>query len=79
MYNFGFQDSVLFHDTVFHNIHYGDMTKSPEDVYEAAKMAEMHNAIMHRFPKKYETQVGERGLKLSGTDLFKDPAVEGAM
>ena len=65
---FVFQDCVLFHDTVFHNIHYGNLTKGEEDVYEAAKMAEIHDAIMTRFPDKYETQVGERGLKLSGME-----------
>ncbi|XP_076444479.1 iron-sulfur clusters transporter ABCB7, mitochondrial-like [Babylonia areolata] len=60
------QDCVLFHDTVFHNIHYGDLSQPPERVYEAAQMAEIHDAIMTRFPLKYDTQVGERGLKLSG-------------
>ena len=57
---------MLFHDTVFNNIHYGDLNKTPEQVYEAAKMAEIHNTIVTRFPNKYDTQVGERGLKLSG-------------
>ncbi len=41
------------------------MKASKEEVYEAAKLAEVHNAIL-RMPKKYETIVGERGLKLSG-------------
>ncbi|XP_043276616.1 iron-sulfur clusters transporter ABCB7, mitochondrial isoform X2 [Venturia canescens] len=59
------QDSVLFHDTIYHNLHYGDLTKSPEQVYEAAKMANLHEAIL-KWPKGYETPVGERGLKLSG-------------
>ena len=57
---------MLFHDTVFHNIHYGDLSKTQEEVFEAAKMAEIHDSIMTRFPEKYDTQVGERGLKLSG-------------
>lgn len=59
---------MLFHDTVFYNIHYGNMAKSDEDVYNAAKMAEIHETVMTRFPKQYQTQVGERGLKLSGKD-----------
>nr|KAG5693476.1 hypothetical protein BaRGS_006466 [Batillaria attramentaria] len=78
------QDCVLFHDTVFHNIHYGNLNKSEQDVYHAAEMAEIHDAIMTRFPKKYETQVGERGLKLSGGEkqriaiaraIMKDPPI----
>ncbi|XP_012934691.1 ATP-binding cassette sub-family B member 7, mitochondrial [Aplysia californica] len=60
------QDCVLFHDTVYHNIAYGNLSAPEEDVHRAAEMAEIHDAIMNRFPKKYETQVGERGLKLSG-------------
>lgn len=56
----------MFHDTVFNNIQYGDITKPSEAVFEAAKMAELHDTIVNRFPMKYDTQVGERGLKLSG-------------
>ncbi|XP_061396194.1 iron-sulfur clusters transporter ABCB7, mitochondrial isoform X1 [Musca vetustissima] len=59
------QDSVLFHDTIKHNIHYGNLSKSQEDVENAARMADLHDNIM-RWPKQYQTQVGERGLKLSG-------------
>ena len=59
------KDSVLFHDTIYYNILFGNMEATPEQVYEAADMAEMHNVIM-TMPKKYDTQVGERGLKLSG-------------
>lgn len=59
------QDSVLFHDTIKHNIQYGDLTKSEEEMEKAAEMAELHHSIM-KWPNKYETQVGERGLKLSG-------------
>ena len=59
------QDSVLFHDTIFHNIKYGNLECTAEDVFKAAKMADMHDAIQH-MPHKYDTQVGERGLKLSG-------------
>ncbi|XP_060070436.1 iron-sulfur clusters transporter ABCB7, mitochondrial-like [Ylistrum balloti] len=60
------QDCVLFHDTVYNNILYGDLTKSEQEVEDAAKMARLHDSIMHRFPAQYQTQVGERGLKLSG-------------
>ncbi|XP_055532175.1 iron-sulfur clusters transporter ABCB7, mitochondrial isoform X1 [Wyeomyia smithii] len=59
------QDSVLFHDTIRHNIHYGDLTKSQEEMEQAARMADLHDSIK-RWPKQYDTQVGERGLKLSG-------------
>ncbi|XP_012261385.2 iron-sulfur clusters transporter ABCB7, mitochondrial isoform X1 [Athalia rosae] len=59
------QDSVLFHDTIFYNLHYGNLKKTEEEVYQAAKMANLHDAIL-KWPKGYQTQVGERGLKLSG-------------
>lgn len=56
---------MLFHDTILHNIHYGNLNKSQADVENAARMADLHDNIM-RWPKQYDTQVGERGLKLSG-------------
>ncbi|XP_055701099.1 iron-sulfur clusters transporter ABCB7, mitochondrial isoform X2 [Phlebotomus papatasi] len=59
------QDSVLFHDTIRHNIHYGNLRKDQAEVEKAAKMADLHESIV-QWPKGYETQVGERGLKLSG-------------
>ncbi|KAL2930227.1 ABC transporter B family member 25 mitochondrial, partial [Bienertia sinuspersici] len=59
------QDTVLFNDSIFHNIHYGNLTASAEEVYEAARRAAIHDTIM-KFPDKYSTVVGERGLKLSG-------------
>ncbi|XP_066253911.1 iron-sulfur clusters transporter ABCB7, mitochondrial-like [Euwallacea similis] len=59
------QDSVLFHDTILHNLRYGDLNASEQEVIEAAKLAEIHDSIM-KWPKGYQTQVGERGLKLSG-------------
>lgn len=59
------QDTVLFHDDVFYNINYGRIDASRDEVFEAAKMAEIHEAVL-RMPKGYSTQVGERGLKLSG-------------
>ncbi|GAB4824843.1 ABC transporter B member 25 [Ancistrocladus abbreviatus] len=59
------QDTVLFNDTIFHNIHYGCLSASEEEVYDAARCAAIHDTIMN-FPEKYATMVGERGLKLSG-------------
>ena len=59
------QDSVLFHDTIMYNIHYGDVRASTQQVYDVAKMAEIHDIILG-MPQQYNTQVGERGLKLSG-------------
>lgn len=40
------QDCVLFHDTIFHNLQYGDLNRSAEDVYEASKMAELHESVL---------------------------------
>ncbi|CAI9584157.1 unnamed protein product [Staurois parvus] len=59
------QDAVLFHNTLYYNLMYGDINASPEEVYEVAKLAGLHDAIL-RMPHDYNTQVGERGLKLSG-------------
>src|SRR5699024_9109824 len=59
------QDTVLFNNTTSYNIHYGNLAKSPEQVYEAARMSELHDSIV-RWHDQYETNVGERGLKLSG-------------
>eukprot|EP00112_Aurelia_sp_Birch-Aquarium-sp1_P012007 Seg2521.2 transcript_id=Seg2521.2/GoldUCD/mRNA.D3Y31 product="ATP-binding cassette sub-family B member 7 mitochondrial" protein_id=Seg2521.2/GoldUCD/D3Y31 len=59
------QDQVLFHDTIFYNINYGRISASTEEVFQAARMADMHSAILG-MPQGYQTQVGERGLKLSG-------------
>ena len=56
---------MLFHDTIYYNLAYGDLTASREKVIEAAKMADIHQAILD-MPHQYDTQVGERGLKLSG-------------
>lgn len=56
---------VLFNDTIFHNIHYGNLSATEEEVYNAARRAAIHDTIM-KFPDKYSTAVGERGLMLSG-------------
>ena len=60
------QDAVLFHNTIFYNLQYGNIQATPEEVYRTARLAGIHDAIL-RMPLGYETQVGERGLKLSGT------------
>uniref|UniRef100_A0ACD6ANR8 Uncharacterized protein n=2 Tax=Avena sativa TaxID=4498 RepID=A0ACD6ANR8_AVESA len=59
------QDTVLFNDTIKHNIQYGRLSAKDEEVYDAARRASIHDTIMN-FPDKYDTVVGERGLKLSG-------------
>ncbi|KAG7199252.1 hypothetical protein KM043_018118 [Ampulex compressa] len=59
------QDTVLFHESIFYNLRYGNLCKSTEEVYEAAKMANLHDSILN-WPQGYNTPVGERGLKLSG-------------
>ncbi|XP_045584982.1 iron-sulfur clusters transporter ABCB7, mitochondrial isoform X2 [Procambarus clarkii] len=59
------QDCVLFHDTIAYNLHYGDLSKDSSEVEKVAKIAELHDSIIS-WSKGYNTQVGERGLKLSG-------------
>uniref|UniRef100_A0A915PWS2 Iron-sulfur clusters transporter ABCB7, mitochondrial n=1 Tax=Setaria digitata TaxID=48799 RepID=A0A915PWS2_9BILA len=59
------QDSVLFHDTIFYNIQYGNPTAPKEEVFHVSKLANLHDSVM-RFKDGYDTVVGERGLKLSG-------------
>ena len=59
------QDTVLFNDTIRYNIRYGRWDASDAEVEEAARLAQI-DAFIRMSPKGYETQVGERGLKLSG-------------
>lgn len=59
------QDTVLFNDTIYYNIAYGNPQASQSQVIEAAQQARLHDFIT-RLPQGYETLVGERGLKLSG-------------
>ena len=77
------QDTVLFNDTIAYNIAYGSPGASLEAIQEAARAAQMSQFIEH-LPEGYETQVGERGLKLSGGEkqrvaiartLLKKPAL----
>jgi ATP-binding cassette subfamily B protein len=59
------QDTVLFNDTIRYNIRYGRWDASDAEVEEAARQAQI-DGFIRRAPKGYETEVGERGLKLSG-------------
>jgi len=59
------QDTVLFNDTLYHNIAYGRPDASREEVLEAARAAHLDRFI-EGLPDGYESKVGERGLKLSG-------------
>jgi ATP-binding cassette subfamily B protein len=77
------QDTVLFNETLFYNIHYGRPSADAEEVIVAARAAHLHDFIA-RLPDGYDTQVGERGLKLSGGEkqrvaiaraLLKNPPI----
>ena len=59
------QDTVLFNDTIRYNIRYGRWDASNEEVEEAARLAQI-DGFIRMAPAGYETEVGERGLKLSG-------------
>ena len=59
------QEAYLFSDTIFNNIKFGKDNATPEEVKEAARMADLDKDIMS-FPKAYETMIGERGVMLSG-------------
>jgi ATP-binding cassette subfamily B protein len=77
------QDTVLFNDTIYYNIAYGNPEATREEVLEAARAAHIHSFI-ESLPDKYDTMVGERGLKLSGGEkqrvaiartLLKNPRI----
>jgi len=77
------QDTVLFNDTIGYNIGYGRADASREEIVTAAKAARIHDFV-ESLPQGYETQVGERGLKLSGGEkqrvaiartILKDPPI----
>ena len=77
------QDTVLFNDTIGYNIAYGREGATQADVEEAARAAQIHDFIIG-LPEGYDTQVGERGLKLSGGEkqrvgiartFLKDPPI----
>ena len=77
------QDTVLFNDTIRYNIGYGRDGATEDEIVAAARAAQIHDFI-RSLPEGYDTQVGERGLKLSGGEkqrvgiartLLKDPAI----
>ncbi len=77
------QDTVLFNDTILYNIRYGRPDAADDEIFDAARAAHIHDFIQ-TLPKKYETMVGERGLKLSGGEkqrvaiaraLLKNPRI----
>ncbi|CAN1511546.1 ATM1 ABC-type transport system involved in Fe-S cluster assembly, permease and ATPase components [Methylophilaceae bacterium] len=77
------QDTVLFNDSIGFNIAYGKPGATQQEIEAAAKSAQIHDFIS-RLPKGYDTDVGERGLKLSGGEkqrvaiartLLKNPAL----
>lgn len=77
------QDTVLFNESIYHNIIYARPDATEEDVHNAARMANIHDFIS-QLPAGYDTIVGERGLKLSGGEkqrvaiarvILKDPAI----
>jgi ATP-binding cassette, subfamily B, heavy metal transporter len=77
------QDTVLFNDTILYNIRYGRPEASEAEVIAAARAAHIHEFI-ESLPLKYETTVGERGLKLSGGEkqrvaiaraILKNPSI----
>ena len=59
------QDTVLFNDTIYYNIAYGQPGATPSEIEDAARLARIHDFIMS-LPDGYSSTVGERGLKLSG-------------
>jgi len=77
------QDTPLFHSDIMHNIRYGYLNATDEEAVEAAKKANVHDTIM-KLPEGYKTQVGERGLMISGGEkqrlavarvMLKDPPI----
>ncbi|XVN42827.1 MAG: ABC transporter ATP-binding protein/permease [Candidatus Rickettsia vulgarisii] len=77
------QDTVLFNDSIYYNIAYGNINASYDEVINASKKAHIHEFIMS-LPEGYDTTVGERGLKLSGGEkqriaiartILKNPAI----
>ena len=77
------QDTPLFHADIMHNVRYGRLSATDEEVIEAARKANVHDTVM-RLPDGYQTQVGERGLMISGGEkqrlavarvMLKDPEI----
>jgi subfamily B ATP-binding cassette protein MsbA len=59
------QESMLFNDTIYNNIAFGNKTATPEKVEAAARVANAHDFIMET-DKGYDSNIGDRGMKLSG-------------
>jgi ATP-binding cassette subfamily B (MDR/TAP) protein 7 len=77
------QDTPLFHSNIIHNIRYGRLDATDEEVIAAAVKANVHDTVM-KLPDGYDTQVGERGLMISGGEkqrlavarvMLKDPPI----
>ena len=59
------QESILFNDTIYNNIAFGNLTATQEQVEEAARIANAHEFILET-ENGYQSNMGDRGLKLSG-------------
>lgn len=77
------QDTVLFNASLLENVRYGRPQASDEDVHEAIRLAHL-DQLIERLPNRYDTEVGERGLKLSGGEkqrvaiartILKNPSI----
>ncbi|SCZ88442.1 BZ3500_MvSof-1268-A1-R1_Chr2-1g04413 [Microbotryum saponariae] len=77
------QDTPLFHSDILHNVRYGRLDATDEEVHEAGRLARVSETV-ESMPEKWKTKVGERGLMISGGEkqrlavarlLLKDPRI----